>query len=79
MLDPRGVVRAIRAFRAGFRSGRMRGNPWRQGGVFVLGPHDHVRFEWRDRFMGDSPPLDRVLEAIGAASPVDPAVTRRRT
>jgi hypothetical protein len=81
MLDPRGVVRAVRAFRAGFRSGRVRGNPWRQGGLFVLGPRDDVHFEWRDRFMGDSPSLDRVVAAVppAAASPADPATTRRRT
>jgi hypothetical protein len=68
---PRSVGKAIRAFARGFRQGARRGNPVQQGGSFVLGPGERVRFEWRDRFAGDHPDLRDVLAALdpGTASP----------
>lgn len=66
MLDPRGVVRVVQALRAGFRSGAIRGSALQQGGTFVIGPGHQVHFEWRDRFSGDTPPLERVVAAVPA-------------
>jgi hypothetical protein len=62
--DPRAFVNGIRAFAGGFRQGARRGNPVQQGGTFVLGPGPRVRFEWRDRFAGDHPPMSAVLAAL---------------
>jgi len=62
---PRTVLKGIRAFARGFRQGARRGDPFQQGGTFVLGPGDRVCFEWRDRFAGDHPALREVLAALG--------------
>jgi len=61
---PRTVLKGLRAFARGFRQGARHGNPFQQGGTFVLGPGDRVRFEWRDRFAGDHPALREVLAAL---------------
>ena len=61
---PRSVWKGILAFASGFGQGRRRGNPVQQGGTFVLGPGDHVRFEWRDRFAGDHPEMREVIAAL---------------
>jgi hypothetical protein len=68
MLDPRGVARVARALVAGFRSGWIRGSALQQGGTFVIGPGDAVHLEWRDRFSGDTAPIDRVVAALPAAA-----------
>ena len=62
---PLSVLKGMRAFAAGFRQGARRGNPVQQGGVFVLGPGDRVRYEWRDSFAGDHAPMPAVLAALG--------------
>ncbi len=61
---PLTFVKGIRAFAGGFRQGARRGNPVQQGGTFVLGPGERVRFQWRDRFAGDHPKMDEVLAAL---------------
>jgi hypothetical protein len=61
---PRSVLKGMRAFAAGFRQGARRGNPVQQGGVFVLGPGDRVRYEWRDRFAGDHASTSAVISAL---------------
>ncbi len=63
---PLTVIRGIRALANGFRQGARRGNPLQQGGTFVLGPGERVRFEWRDRFAGDHPEVDDVLAALAS-------------
>ena len=63
-LHPLSVLKGVRAFADGFRQGARRGNPVQQGGVFVLGPGDRVRYEWRDRFAGDNAPVAAVLAAL---------------
>jgi len=63
-LHPGSILKGVGAFGAGFRQGARRGNPVQQGGTFVLGPGDRVRFEWRDRFAGDHPDLREVLAAL---------------
>ena len=66
-LGPRTVLKGLRAFASGFRQGARGGNPVQQGGTFVLGPGDRVRFEWRDRFAGDHPELREVLAALATS------------
>jgi hypothetical protein len=62
---PLSVLRGVRAFAAGFRQGARRGNPVQQGGLFVFGPGDRVRYEWRDRFAGDHAPMSDAVAALG--------------
>ncbi len=61
---PRSMWKGLRAFAAGFRQGGRRGNPVQQGGLFVLGPGDRVRYALRDRFAGDHAPISAVLAAL---------------
>ena len=61
---PRSIWKGLRAFSAGFRQGVRRGNPVQQGGLFVLGPGNGVRYAWRDRFAGDHAPISAVLAAL---------------
>ena len=63
-LHPLSFLKGLRALAGGFRQGARRGNPVQQGGVFVLGPGDRVRYEWRDRFAGDNAPMADVLAAL---------------
>ena len=64
--DPRSILKGIQAFAAGFRQGAQQGRPLQQGGIFVIGPGDHVSFEWRDRFAGDHPDLNDVVAKLRA-------------
>jgi peroxiredoxin len=68
---PRSVWKGVRAFASGFRQGARRGDPVQQGGTFVLGPGERVRFEWRDRFAGDHPEMCDVLAALGSSGAAD--------
>lgn len=61
---PRGIVKALKASAQGFRQGQRRGDLLQQGGMFVIGPGDRVRFEWRDRFAGDHPDLSNVAATL---------------
>lgn len=63
---PRSVLKGIKAFTEGFRQGAARGRPLQQGGMFVIGPGEIVRFEWRDRFAGDHPNLTDVVATLRA-------------
>ncbi len=61
---PLAVPRLVRAMRQGFRAGKVQGSLLQQGGTFVLGPGDTVRWEWRDGFSGDHPDFERVLATL---------------
>jgi peroxiredoxin len=61
---PLAVLKGIRAMAQGFRQGARQGDVLQQGGTFVLGPGNRVRYEWRDRYAGDNADLDEVVEAI---------------
>ena len=63
---PLSILHGIGAFRRGFRQGMRRGRPLQQGGVFVIGPGETVRYEWRDRFAGDHAPIGDVLGTLRA-------------
>jgi hypothetical protein len=52
------------AMRDGFRQGRTQGDPWQQGGTFVI-DDGRVRLEHVSRAAGDVPDWRRVLEALG--------------
>ncbi len=64
VLHPRSLLGYLRAFGGGFRPRGVKGNPAQQGGTFVLGPGERLRFEWRDRYSGDHAGLDQVIAAL---------------
>jgi len=43
-LNPMTALRGVRAMKDGFRQGLMEGDPWQQGGAFVIGKDGGVRF-----------------------------------
>jgi len=67
-LGPSSLWQIAAARRAGFRSGRLAGDPWQQGGTFVLGPGENVRFAYRDRMAGDRARSEDVLGALPASA-----------
>ena len=67
---PRTVWKAVRALAQGFRQSGRQGDVVQQGGTFVLGPGDRLRYEWRDDFAGDNANLDKVVEAIPTTAAV---------
>jgi alkyl-hydroperoxide reductase/thiol specific antioxidant family protein len=66
---PLAVLKGVPALARGFRQGARQGDPAQQGGTFVLGPGDRVRYEWRDRYAGDGADLDAVIATIPLESP----------
>ena len=65
---PLAVLKAVRAVVQGHRQTGRQGDVIQQGGTFVLGPGDHVHFEWRDRYAGNHADLDEAVEAIPAVA-----------
>jgi len=61
-------VNAWRAFRSGFRQGKVQGDPWQQGGVLVLDARGVIVHRQVDRAGGDPLDLDAVLAAVRAVS-----------
>ncbi|MCL4234928.1 MAG: hypothetical protein KJ042_10450 [Deltaproteobacteria bacterium] len=64
LLSPATLAAAMRAFRGGFRQTRTRGDPWQNGGVFVLAPGDRVLFEQRSAAAGDHARVSEILAAL---------------
>jgi len=56
---------ARRAWQGGFRQERTQGDPWQQGGVFVVGPGAVTRFAYVSQAPGDHPDLRDVLASLG--------------
>jgi len=65
-LGPASLIRGIQAMREGFRQGRMDGDNWQQGGIFVMGPGNKLIFQHRNKFAGDHADLNAVLAAVAA-------------
>jgi peroxiredoxin len=63
-LNPRVALRALAAFRQGFRQTSTEGDPLQQGGVFVIAQGGRVLFEYASRHAGDHPDNRDVLRAL---------------
>lgn len=66
MLHWRFVSNLWRAWRAGFRQGRLAGDAFQQGGVLVFGAGAALRLAQVDRAGGDELDLAAVLAAVRA-------------
>jgi hypothetical protein len=69
-LGPASLMRGMAAIKKGFRQGRTAGDPWQQGGLFVMGPGRQLIFQHRNRFAGDHANMNAVLKAV--LSPANP-------
>jgi peroxiredoxin len=67
---PLAVLKGIGAMARGFRQVGRHGDIVQQGGTFVVGPGNRVRYEWRDRYAGHHPDLDAVVGALPDKNPL---------
>lgn len=58
------IAAAFGAYKQGFRQGSVKGDPWQQGGVFVVDSEGTVRFAYKSRFAGDHPAMEQLLTAL---------------
>ena len=63
-LGPRVLARAARAFRKGFRQGEVQGDPWQQGGVFLVRAGGRVAWQHVSEEAGDHPSTEAIREAL---------------
>ena len=65
-LGPNALMSGLRAFASGHRQGAVQGDPWQQGGVFVVMPSGETPYAYRSEAAGDHPPTDAILDAVRA-------------
>ena len=63
-LGPRALAAGWRAFRAGYRQGMTQGDPWQEGGVFVIRPDGTVPFAQVSESAGDHAHPQDILAAL---------------
>jgi len=61
---PRTLLHLVNALRAGYRGGRLEGDAYQLGGVFLIVPGGDVRYARVSRELGDEPPVEDVLESL---------------
>ena len=54
-----------RAYKSGYRQTSVQGDPWQQGGVFVVDSQGRVKYGYASETTGDHPPLSEILDAVG--------------
>ena len=65
-MNPKSLGRAVTALGRGFRQKKVQGDPWQQGGAFVISSDGVIRWSFRARFAGDMPDVSRILRALGS-------------
>jgi hypothetical protein len=63
-LSPGVILRGLRAFGEGKRQGAAMGDPWQQGGVFIIRPGNRVDFAYISAEAGDHPSAEAILFAL---------------
>jgi hypothetical protein len=63
-LSPKVFAHGLRALRKGHLQGATQGDPWQQGGAFVITPDDRVHFSHVSEEAGDHPEPAELLEAL---------------
>jgi hypothetical protein len=58
------AIAGVRAYRKGFRQGSTQGDPWQQGGTFVVTPQGDVPFAHVNKGPGDHADLAKALETL---------------
>ena len=66
-LNPRLLVNAVRALRAGHRQTGVQGDPWQQGGAFVITPAGEVRLRHVSQVAGDHADPAQIHQALQRA------------
>lgn len=63
-LGPASMLRGARSFMGGNRQGATQGDPWQQGGAFVIAPPGEVRYAYVSSGAGDHPPPADLIAAL---------------
>ena len=63
-LSPGVILRGVRAFREGKHQGATMGDPWQQGGVFIIRPGNRVDFSYISEEAGDHPSVEAIISAL---------------
>ncbi len=63
-MKPKAWLNSLRAIRAGIRQGPTQGDPWQQGGVFVIRPGNVTAYAYVSEEAGDHPPVADVVAAV---------------
>ena len=63
-LSPGVILRGLRAFGEGKRQGATMGDPWQQGGVFIIRPGNRVDFSHISEEAGDHPSAEAIIAAL---------------
>ena len=63
-LSPGVILRGVRALVEGKRQGATMGDPWQQGGVFIICPGNKVEFAYISAEAGDHPASETIISAL---------------
>jgi hypothetical protein len=66
-LSPKVLAHGLRALRGGHFQGATQGDPWQQGGAFVITPDDRVHYTHVSQEAGDHPDPEALLGALDRA------------
>lgn len=62
------IKHGARAMAGGYTQGAVAGDPWQQGGVFLVRPDGTMPYSYRSEAAGDHPDPRDILEAARAAT-----------
>ena len=65
-LGPKAMAHAVRAMRKGFRQTKVLGDPYQQGGVFLVTPEGEMPYAYLSKEAGDHPDPKAVVAAVEA-------------
>lgn len=63
-LDPRSMVRVVKALAGGRRQGGVQGDAWQQGGVVIVDPGGEVRWHQVSARSGDNATADEIIDGL---------------
>lgn len=66
-VGPKVWLPALKALFTGHFQGRTEGDPYQQGGVFIIMPDNKVPYAYISKHAGDRPPVPKVLKALRKA------------
>ena len=63
-IGPPAWLNGIRALRKGFRQSSVKGDPWQEGGVFIIMPNGKAPYRYISEAAGDHPDPKDVVSAL---------------
>jgi hypothetical protein len=73
-IGPQVFFPALKAFFRGQRQGRVEGDPYQQGGGFVILPGDKVAYAYVNKRSSDRPKIKKILKVLNEAKTRSTAV-----